>query len=126
MINEEFKKIINILDVDSIYVIINEKEFDEFKNIKLFCNQKNIFEKIEESFEEEEYYMDNEDDELIFSLAFHLDIKNNFNIISYYDLGIESEEFTEKLILDNNYKFNVQSSIILSLTKLKSLIDNEK
>ena len=126
MINEEFKKIINILDADGIYVIINEKEFDEFKNIKLFCNQKDIFEKIEESFEVEEYYMDNEDDELIFSLAFYLDIKNNFNIIEYYDLGIESEEFTEKLSFDNNHKFNVQSSIILSLTKLKALINNEK
>lgn len=126
MINTEFKKMANLLDINGIYVIINEKEYDEFKNIKLFCNQKDVFKKIEESFENEEYYMDTEEDELFFYLAFHLDTKNDFNIIEYYDLGIDGEEFIEKLSLDNNYKFNVQSSIILSLTKLKSLVDNEK
>lgn len=124
MINTEFKKMANLLDINGIYVIINEKEYDEFKNIKLFCNQKDVFKKIEESFENEEYYMDTEEDELFFYLAFHLDTKNDFNIIGYYDLGIDGEEFIEKLSLDNNYKFNVQSSIILSLTKLKSLVDN--
>lgn len=126
MINTEFKKMANLLDINSIYVIINEKEYDEFKNIKLFRNQKDVFKKIEESFEDEEYYMDTEEDELFFYLAFHLDTKNDFNIIGYYDLGIDGDEFIEKLSLDNNYKFNVQSSIILSLTKLKSLVDNEK
>ena len=115
MTYDEFKKVVEFLDIKFIQVIMNEIEYEKFKEIDLFSEQQDVFEEIDEFLEEEE---------LISKLSFWLDINDDFKIINYTDLFSDTEAYVSFLIYDetNDFQFDVKNQITLSFDAFIKLI----
>ena len=121
MTHEEYKKIVEALNIKYVQVIVNEIEYEKFKEIDLFSDQQEVFEEIDELLEEDN---DFEEKELISKLSFWLDLNDDFKIINYTDLFSDTEAYVSFLIYDetNDFEFDVKNQITLSFDAFIKLI----
>ena len=127
MTHIEFKKVTEFLDIKQLYVIMNQEEYLKFKKIDLFSEQQEVFNKIEEDFEEN--YPEDNFEELNFTIAFWLDINDDFNILSYHLLRTEydfmdtdEDGLIENITYNDISLFEVKNQIILNYDKFIDLI----
>ena len=127
MTHIEFKKVTEFLDIKQLYVIMNQEEYLKFKKIDLFSEQQEVFNKIEEDFEEN--YPEDNFEELNFTIAFWLDINDDFNILSYHLLRTEydfmdtdEDGLIENITYNDISLFEVKNQIVLNYDKFIDLI----
>ena len=127
MTHIEFKKVTEFLDIKQLYVIMNQEEYLKFKKIDLFSEQQEVFNKIGEDFEEN--YPEDNFEELNFTIAFWLDINDDFNILSYHLLRTEydfmdtdEDGLIENITYNDISLFEVKNQIVLNYDKFIDLI----
>lgn len=103
MTYEEFKKVVEFLDIKFVQVVINKREdYNKFKEIDLFSETPDIFEEIDDLIE-------GVGDKL--RLVFWLDTNNSFRIELCQDLNLSPEGYED--VLFNQLVLNYDSFIKL-------------
>lgn len=123
MTYEEFKKVIHFLDIKYIQVIMNKEEYLKFKELDLFSNQQDIFNKIYKWLDGQEKIYSKE--EIIDKYAFWLDINDDFKIVEHATMFADYDIYKDNLIYmyeDDNDEFQIKNQIILNYDKFIDLI----
>lgn len=123
MTYEEFKKVIHFLDINYIQVIMNKEEYLKFKELDLFSNQQDIFNKIYKWLDGQEKIYSKE--EIIDKYAFWLDINDDFKIVEHATMFADYDIYKDNLIYmyeDDNNEFQIKNQIILNYDKFIDLI----
>lgn len=120
---EEFKNTIKFLDIKYIQVIMNKEEYLKFKELDLFSDQQDIFNKIYNWLDGQEKIYTKE--EIIDKYAFWLDINNDYKIVEHATMFSDYDIYTDNLLYmykDDNNEFQIKNQIILNYDKFIDLI----
>lgn len=115
MTYDEFKKVVEFLDIKFIQVVVDVKtEYSKFQELDLFSEQSDIFKEIEETL--------NVGPEDTGAIAFWLDPNNDFKIEQYQDLDIHEDIASDYLFGSNETKNWHINRIVLSYDAFIKLI----
>ena len=123
MTHTEFKTVVVFLDIKYVQVIMNKEEYLKFKELDLFSEQQEVFNKISRWLDgQEKIYTE---DEIIDKYAFWLDINDDFKMVEHATMFADYEIYSDNLIYmnaDEEEKFFIENQIILNYNKFISLI----